>query len=187
MISQKFLYRAMKIKRYTMIDNLFSLVVAGLIGEFILITYLLTMLDNRTNDEYILPVIEPIVYEESNEIRAIYTVASEYTTTATEVLTEGLNAHDGIYYGSSGKETWYNLPMHNVIDEMRRLGYSELDYPYYIREDGVKMLGDFVIVAADLNRHPRGSVVNTSLGQGLVCDTGDFINTDVAFDIAVDW
>ena len=36
----------------------------------------------------------------------------------------------------------------------------------------MKMLGDYVIVAADLNKYPRGSIVDTSLGQGIVCDTG---------------
>ena len=59
---------------------------------------------------------------------------------------------------------------------------------YWVREDGAKMLGDYVIVAADLNKYPRGSIVDTSLGQGIVCDTGSFTqNSDTQLDIATDW
>ena len=81
-------------------------------------------------------------------------------------------------------ETWYNLPMDNVVQIMRDRGYTEADYPYYIREDGCKMLGDFIIVAADLDKYPRGTIVYTTLGQGIVCDTGEELD---GFDIAVDW
>ena len=50
------------------------------------------------------------------------------------------------------------------------------------------MLGDYVIVAADLNKYPRGSIVDTSLGQGIVCVTGSFTqNSDTQLDIATDW
>lgn len=90
----------------------------------------------------------------------------------------------GRVHGSWEVETWYNLPMGRVIENMRKRGYCESDYPFWIREDGVKMLGDFVMVAADLNKYPRGSVVYTTLGQGLVCDTGEDLS---GFDIAVIW
>lgn len=98
-----------------------------------------------------------------------------------------LSASKGVNLGPTTKETWYNLDMTPVIDRMRRRGYTEEDYPYYIREDGVKCLGDYVIVAADLDIHPRGTVVETSLGKGLVCDTGDFTEIGDWYDIAVDW
>ena len=49
------------------------------------------------------------------------------------------------------------------------------------------MLGDYVMVAADLNIHPRGMVVETSLGKGLVCDTGDFAEIGDWYDIATNW
>ena len=77
--------------------------------------------------------------------------------------------------------------MTNVINNMRMRGFDEESYPYYIRDDGVKMLGDYVMVAADLNIHPRGMVVETSLGKGLVCDTGDFTKLGDWYDIATDW
>ena len=48
--------------------------------------------------------------------------------------------------------------------------------------------GDYVMVAADLSIRPRGSVVESSLGTALVCDTGDFIyQNPTQLDIAVDW
>jgi len=96
-----------------------------------------------------------------------------------------LNAAAGRVNGPTNEETYYNLDMSKVVDTMRRKGFSEEDYPYYIREDGVKMLGDYVMVAADLSIHPRGVIVETSLGQGLVCDTGDF--TEDIYDVATDW
>lgn len=87
--------------------------------------------------------------------------------------------------GPTNVETYYNLPMSRVVQSMRNRGYSEDDYPYWVRDDGCKMLGDFIIVAADLDLHPKGTVVQTSLGQGLVCDTGEF--TEDIYDIATDW
>lgn len=96
-----------------------------------------------------------------------------------------LNAAAGRVTGPTNEETWYNLDMSRVISNMREKGYTEEDYPYYIREDGAKMLGDFVMVAADLSIHPRGTIVETSLGQGIVCDTGDF--TEDIYDVATDW
>lgn len=86
-------------------------------------------------------------------------------------------------------ETFYDLDMSGVVSIMRNLGYSENDYPYSVRDDGVKLLGKYVMVAADLHKYPRGSFVNTSLGRGIVCDTGDFATngSGVDFDIAVNW
>ena len=96
-----------------------------------------------------------------------------------------LTAAGGVYYGPNGKETYYNLNMSGVIDIMRGMGNND---NYWVREDGAKMLGDYVIVAADLNKYPRGSIVDTSLGQGIVCDTGSFTqNSDTQLDIATDW
>ena len=99
-----------------------------------------------------------------------------------------LTASSGVRLGPSGKETWYNLPMDKVIKSMRNRGYTESEYPYYIREDGVKTLGNYVIVAADLNEYDKGDLIETSLGTGIVCDTGDFTETsDVKIDIATNW
>ena len=100
----------------------------------------------------------------------------------------GLTKSGGVYQGPSGKETYYNLDMSGVVSIMRGMGYSEADYPYWIREDGVKMLGPYVMVAADFNIRPRGTLIETSLGTGLVCDTGAFAySNSYQLDIAVSW
>lgn len=94
----------------------------------------------------------------------------------------------GTIQGPSGKETFYNMEMSGVIQIMRNAGYSEEEYPYTIREDGVKMLGPYVMIAANLNIRPRGSLVKTSLGTGIVCDTGSFVaDNPTAIDIATNW
>ena len=96
-----------------------------------------------------------------------------------------LNSSIGTIQGPSGKETYYNLPMEGVIDIMRGIGNQD---EYWVRDDGVKMLGDYIMVAADLNIHPRGSLIETSLGMGKVCDTGEFIYANpYQIDIAVTW
>lgn len=96
-----------------------------------------------------------------------------------------LNKKIGTVQGPQEIEKFYNLPMENVIQTMRNAGYTEEDYPYYISDDGIKMFGDFIIVAADLEKYPRGTIVETSLGQGMVCDTGE--DLEGIFDLAVEW
>ena len=100
-----------------------------------------------------------------------------------------LTKQAGVNAGPSGKETYYNLPMGGVVNIMRNAGFSEEEYPYWVREDGAKMLGDYVMVAADLSKYPRGSIVESSLGSAIVSDTGDFCRngSGVSLDIAVNW
>ncbi len=91
----------------------------------------------------------------------------------------------GVNQGPSGKETYYNLPMQGVVSIMRSIGNND---EYWVREDGVKMLGDYVMVAAHLPTRPRGSLIPTSLGMGIVCDTGTFaLSNHTQLDIAVAW
>ena len=86
-----------------------------------------------------------------------------------------------IYNGHT--ETWYNLPMNKVVDRTdQALGTSDL---YWVRDDGVKMYGPWVICAA----HPsvvRYSRIQTSLGEGIILDTHTAGNMDL-IDIAVNW
>lgn len=101
---------------------------------------------------------------------------------------EILNRNNGFIQGPSGTESYYNLPMQGVVSIMREMGFDEINYPYWEREDGVKMLGQYVMCAANLEIHPRGSVVQSSLGMALVCDTGGFIEwAPNNLDIAVNW
>lgn len=86
------------------------------------------------------------------------------------------------------KETYYNLNMSGVVEIMRNKGFSSKKYPYWVRADGVKMLGPYIMIAANLNRVSRGKIVQTSLGTAIVADTGSFVRTNPdQYDIAVSW
>lgn len=94
----------------------------------------------------------------------------------------------GTIMGPSGKETYYNLNMSVCVRVMRRMGFSEEEYPYTVRSDGVKTLGGLVMVAANLNLRPRGSLIETSVGPGIVVDTGGFARRNPKqLDICVNW
>lgn len=96
-----------------------------------------------------------------------------------------LSRSSGVNYGPSGKETYYNLPMQGVVNIMRGMGNQDA---YWVREDGAKMLGNYIMVAANLSVHPRGSLVPTSMGMGIVCDTGGFAAANpTQLDIATAW
>ena len=111
----------------------------------------------------------------------VYPMYVENTRWKGPVLTKSR----GTIMGPSGKETYYNLNMDGVVRIMRRMGNND---EYWVREDGVKMLGDYVMVAANLDIRPRGSLVETSLGMGIVCDTGTFAKRNpYQIDIAVSW
>ena len=94
----------------------------------------------------------------------------------------------GVFKGPSGRETYYNLKMDLVVKYMRNKGFKADEYPYWVRDDGVKMLGNYVIVAADLKTRPKGPILECSLGTAIVCDTGGFVKKyPNGLDIAVDW
>ena len=96
-----------------------------------------------------------------------------------------LSKSRGTTTGPNGKETYYNLNMSGVVSTMRRMGFTDA---YWVRSDGCKMLGNYVMIAANLNRHPRGSIVKTSVGLAIVCDTGGFAkNNPNQVDIATNW
>ena len=101
-------------------------------------------------------------------------------------LTVGMGRNHYTYTKSDGttvlrQETYYDLNMSVVI---KMCGTS-----YTVREDGVKVDQDgYVLVAAELSRYPRCSVVETSLGPGKVYDTGGFAASNPEqFDLATDW
>ena len=78
------------------------------------------------------------------------------------ILTAGLGKIE--YQGHT--ETWYNLPINNVVRRAQNMG---IPCEYWVRDDGVKCFGPWVIVAA----HPskvRYSMVQTSLGEGIILD-----------------
>jgi hypothetical protein len=134
---------------------------------------------------------------------AITETSTSYLIDPTEAVARGKEAYDiwweeehrwkgpvlskgrGVNYGPSGKETYYNLNMSGVVNIMRSMGYTG---EYWVRDDGCKMLGEYIMVAANLNLRPRGSIVETSLGDAIVCDTGGFAKRNpTQIDIAVTW
>lgn len=99
-----------------------------------------------------------------------------------------LDAYIGTIQGPSGKETYYDLPMRGVIDIMEDLGYVGDEWYFWIREDGVKMYGKYIMCAANLQLRPKGTIIETSLGTAIVCDTGGFAkHNKYQLDIATDW
>ena len=90
-----------------------------------------------------------------------------------------LNPTDGVNYYNGVLETYYNMDMSAWLEFIYSLGYTG---EYWVRSDGVKMFGDYIIVAADYGWLPRGTVIETSLGTGMVLDTGEggWYWTDIA-------
>ncbi len=80
------------------------------------------------------------------------------------------------------QETYYDLPMSGVMSFCGKANYT-------VRSDGAKVDEDgYILVAANLNRYPRCSIVETSLGLGKVYDTGTFASSNPEqFDLATDW
>lgn len=135
----------------------------------------------------------------AEEAEAAKTAAEEETTASSSSSYSGssvngpyashLTRSAGVFSGPSGRETYYNLNMNGVVRIMRSLGYSESDgWVYWVREDGVKMFGNYVMVAADLSRRPKGTILECSLGTAIVVDTGSFVASNPnQLDIAVAW
>lgn len=90
---------------------------------------------------------------------------------------EVLTSSKGTIWFNGHKETYYNLDMSGVIANAHAMG---LQGDYWVRGDGVKMFGNHVIVAAQL---AKGTIVETSLGTGIVLD----YCPSNAYDIAVSW
>ena len=95
-----------------------------------------------------------------------------------------LTARAGVFQnGSTGlTETWYNLPMRNVVQKAQDAG---IPCEYWVRDDGIKMFGPWVIVAS----HPtktRFSFVETSRGTGIILDRHTVDDTEL-IDIAAEW
>ncbi len=112
-------------------------------------------------------------YDEVQEwIDSNYSAPTYVADDITYVYPEGdtLNPYDGINYHNGVLETYYDLPMEGLVDMVHALG---IEGTYWVREDGVKMWDDYVIVAADFDYEPRGTITETSLGTGIVLDTGE--------------
>lgn len=96
-----------------------------------------------------------------------------------------LTQRKGVNYGPSGKETFYNMNMSYIVKRLKQKGYKG---DYWVRSDGCKMFGDYIMVAADFNIRPIGTILPTSLGMAIVADTGGFAKRNhTQLDIATNW
>ena len=138
-------------------------------------------------DEYERESRSNSIVESENTIseQAIITTETYIEPQAYVEPTGGLTPTGGVYWYGEQKETWYNLPMEGVIAQAQNNGiYGE----YWVREDGVKMYGDYIMLACNRSVHPMGSLVETSLGTGISLDTGAFADINpYQVDIAVNW
>ena len=141
--------------------------------------------------------LEPEVHEEVVEETPVEEAVIETEDLGVEVFTEEtsnyqiawdgqkLSPQTGAVYGPSGKETYYNLDMSGIVSIARGQG---IEGDYWVREDGAKMYGSYIICACGFNVRPRGTLVETSLGTGICLDTGGFAYTDpYQVDLAVTW
>lgn len=85
-----------------------------------------------------------------------------------------LTPQGGVNYYNNQKETYYNLDMSGVIANAQSQG---IEGNYWVRGDGVKMYGDYVIVAAQA---PKNTIIETSVGTGIVLDYCPAGTIDVA-------
>lgn len=150
---------------------------------------------NEINDTLIDTIDEQIEkYSNENSIE-VENVSKDNNVTSNNIpntpsyditIEEGvLTPSKGVNWFEGHKETYYNLNMSRVVENAHNNG---IDGEYWIRSDGCKMLGDYIMVAAGYSIHPYGSIVGTSLGTGIVVDTGGFASSDpYLVDIAVDW
>ena len=80
-------------------------------------------------------------------------------------------------------ETYYSLPMHNIVTKAQDNGIVA---DYWERADGCKMYGRFIICAGHQSRY--GEIVETSRGTGIILDTGDFAKDHPEdIDMATTW
>lgn len=129
--------------------------------------------------------VEEAKAEKKTAEQAVIAASYEPTPAYTPPTGGCLTPSGGVHNGPSGLETYYNLPMEKVIEQARNFG---IEGEYWVRDDGVKMYGDYVILACNRDVHPMGTLVETSLGTGISLDTGGFAaGNPTQCDIAVSW
>ncbi len=150
-----------------------QIVEAGTVGKK-LVTY---QIELRDGQEVSRTVIQSVVTAQPQ--KQVEIIGSKPTG-------NGLTKSKGVYFnkdsqGVTHRETYYDL---NMGGTMKFCGGT-----YSVRADGVKVdQNGYVLVAANLSKYPRCSLVETSLGTGKVYDTGAFVSTyPDGFDLATDW
>ena len=121
-----------------------------------------------------------------------------------------LTAPMGHIDGPEAYETWYDLDMNTVVNNMEK-NYGYTNVSASIRSDGVKVISgtapdgttfsNLVMVAADVRHdianpngtYERGQIVDTTLGKGIVVDACELAiekrenNQGIHFDLATAW
>lgn len=142
-------------------------------------------ISNEKNPEIVIQVKTPEAKSSNNS--TVVTNSEPVATTNPAPASSGstLTRSSGVCYGPSGRETYYNLPMDGCIYYMQQLGYN---YSYWVRNDGCKMYGDYIMIAANTNAYPKGTILPTSLGMGMVCDHCEAAAWGISsIDIATTW
>lgn len=132
------------------------------------------------------PFIEPVEYEEVEiETGDIFVEEDPIINDIIEIDPTPLNYWMGVNYYNGFKETYYNLPMQGVCNILE---HESINGYYWVRDDGCKMWGEYIMVGASFELFNRGDIVTTSLGKAMVCDTGTFAYENMyQFDIATTW
>lgn len=145
----------------------------GAIGKKV-VTYQVEM---KNGIEISRAVIQSVVTQDPKEQTEVIGVKSNG---------DGLSKAKGVNFftdsrGIQHRETYYDLPMNKVM--------AACGGTYSVRPDGVKVdQNGYILIAANLSRYPRCSVVETSLGLAKVYDTGGFVSTyPDGYDLATDW
>ena len=128
-------------------------------------------------DEHIKETRKKELYEQAqNKMDYNETIYNKLPTDCLHPITRG---HGDIpyYNGPSGKEDYVNISVSYILDNAYYHGYDEKEYSYWENEYGLQMFGSYIIVASDYDIHPYGSIVQTSLGEGIVLDTGSSVTT----------
>ena len=111
-------------------------------------------------------------------------VITDYSDKPEGVLTKS----GGVNYYGGRKETYYNMKIWPEGTLVQRAWDSGIEGEYHVSDEGYKMVGDYIILAANFDTYPVGTILNTSLGKGVVVDTGTFAATNPnQIDIAVNW
>ena len=83
------------------------------------------------------------------------------------------------YYGNTGNpQKDFNYP----TSLLKKRG---IEGKIWVRNDGCIMYGDYIILATNRSAIPIGTIVETSLGKGISCDTGKLSKNQI--DIATIW
>lgn len=145
-------------------------------------------------DESVVESVDETPTEETPSETPVNASQDPEEVTVEEILTEDietpysvLNKRMGVNYFNGQKETYYNLRMTGVIRLLDDMGIPHGEY--WIRDDGAKMLGEYIMLATDTNRIPKGTIWETSLGTGMIVDhcSGSESYPGVWIDVAVNW